>query len=279
MPRPIWRGVLSFGMVAIPVRLSLATESSSRVSFNMLCAEHHSRVNQKLWCAKGEHELKRGDTVKGYEYEKGSYVELGEDDLKDLPLRSSKAIDIAGFVKDEALPGPLYFQNAYYLEPEKAAAKPYRLLMQTLASTGRVAIAKFALRERERLVSLRAQNGVLVLNTLNWPDEIRSTEDLDIPDVAVAPAEVKMAESLVAMMEMEFDPGAFKDEYREAVDRIVRAKVGGGEVVEAPEPQAETTVIDLMAALRASVEKAKARGEHAAEAEKAPRQQSGRRAS
>ena len=96
-------------MVAIPVRLSLATESSAKVSFNMLCAEHKARVNQKLWCAQGEHELKRSDTVKGYEHEKGSYVVFEDDDLKELPLRSSKAIDIAGFIKDEALPGPLYY--------------------------------------------------------------------------------------------------------------------------------------------------------------------------
>ena len=269
MARPIWRGVLSFGMVAIPVRLSLATESSAKVSFNMLCAEHKARVNQKLWCAQGEHELKRSDTVKGYEHEKGSYVVFEDDDLKELPLRSSKAIDIAGFIKDEALPGPLYYQGAYYLEPEKSAAKPYVLLTTTLANTGRVAIAKFALRDRERLVSLRAHEGALLLNTLHWPDEIRSTADLDLPEVTVVPAEVTMAESLVAMMAIEFDPGAFKDEYKQAVDRIVAAKAGVGSVIEAPESEAATTVIDLMAALRASVERAKAGAERAEKAQKA----------
>ena len=277
MPRPIWRGVLSFGMVAIPVRLSLATETSAKVSFNMLCAEHRTRVNQKLWCAQGEHELKRNETVKGYEYEKGGYVVLEDADLKELPLRSSKTIDIAGFIKDSALAGPLYYQGAYYLEPEKAAAKPYALLTKTLASTGRVAIAKFALRERERLVSLRAIDGALLLNTLHWPDEIRGVGELDIPEVQVAPAEVTMAESLVEMMAMEFDPAAFRDEYKDAVDRIVRAKVGGGEVVEAAEPAAETTVIDLMDALRASVEKAKERAKQTEKAERPAKTATARR--
>lgn len=259
MPRSIWRGVVSFGMVAIPIRLYLATESSSKVSFNLLCPEHKSRIKNKRWCAEGDHEVAWGDVVRGYEYEKGSYVELDDDELKKLPLESSKAIDIAGFIKDSELPGPLYYQSAYYLEPEKSSQKPYALLKKTLEKTGRVAIAKFALRDRERLVSLRALDGALVLNTLHWPDEIRSTEDLDLPDdVKVSPAEVKMAENLVGMMAMDFEPGEFKDEYKQAVEKLVRAKVEKREdLVEAPAPAAETTVIDLMTALKASVARAK----------------------
>ena len=261
MPRPIWQGVLSFGMVAIPVRLSLATESSAKVSFNMLCPEHQSRVNQKLWCPKGEHELKRNETVRGYEYEKGSYALFEEDDLKQLPLKSSKAIEIAGFVQDSELPGALYYQGAYYLEPQKNAAKPYLLLAKTLEKTGRVAIAKFALRERERLVSLRnLGDGALLLNTLHWPDEIRSAEDLDLPkDVKISPAELKMAENLVDMMATTFDPSEFKDEYKEAVDRLVQAKVEKRDVVEAPEPEAEEARGDIIDLLKASVERAKER--------------------
>ena len=258
MPRSIWKGVMSFGMVAIPVRLYLATESSSKVSFNLLCPEHRSRIKNKRWCVEGDHEVAWGDVVRGYEYEKGSYVELDDDDLAKLPLRSSKAIDIAGFIKDEELPGELYYQSAYYLEPEKSAEKPYALLKQTLDKTGRVAIAKFALRDRERLVSVRPHDGALVMNTLHWPDEIRATEDLDIPeDVKVSPAELKMAENLVNMMATEFDPSEFKDEYKQAVLKLVEAKVEKRQIIEAPEPEAETTVVDLMSALKASVEKAK----------------------
>src|ERR671934_3154976 len=258
MPRSIWRGVLSFGMVAIPVRLYLATESSSKVSFNLLCPEHKSRIKNKRWCAEGDHEVAWNDVVRAYEYEKGNYVELTDEDLEKLPLRSSKAIDISGFIKDDDLPGSLYYQSAYYLEPEKSAEKPYALLNKTLEKTGRVAIAKFALRDRERLVSVRPQDGTLLMNTLHWPDEIRSTEDLDIPeDVKVSPAELKMAENLVGMMATEFDPDEFKDEYKQAVLKLVEAKVEKKEDIEAPEPETETTVVDLMSALKASVEKAK----------------------
>jgi DNA end-binding protein Ku len=258
MPRSIWKGVMSFGMVAIPVRLYLATESSSKVSFNLLCPEHKSRIKNKRFCVEGDHEVAWGDVVKGYEYEKGTYVELTDEDLEKLPLRSSKAIDISGFIKDEELPGALYYQSAYYLEPEKSAEKPYALLNKTLEKTGRVAIAKFALRDRERLVSVRPLNGALLMNTLHWPDEIRSTEDLDVPeDVKVSPAELKMAENLVGMMAAEFEPGEYKDEYKQAVLKVVDAKVQKREVIEAPEAEAETTVVDLMSALKASVERAK----------------------
>ncbi len=260
MPRSIWKGTISFGMVALPVRLYLATETGSKISFNLLCPEHKARIKNKRWCPEGDHEIAWSDAVRGYEYEKGSYVVLEDNELDDLPLASSKSIDIAGFIKDEELPGPLYYQSAYYLEPEKSAQKPYALLRKTLEKTKRVAIAKFALRDRERLVSVRALDGALLLNTLHWPDEIRATDDLDLPDdVKVSAAELKMAENLVEMMATAFEPEDFKDEYKEAVLKVVRAKVEGREdLVEAPEAETETTVVDLMAALKASVERAKA---------------------
>jgi DNA end-binding protein Ku len=259
MARSIWKGSMQFGMVNIPVRLYLATESKSKVSFHLLCPDHKSRIKNKRWCPEGDHEVEWGDVVRGYEYEKGSYVILTDEDLDKLPLESSKAIDIAGFIKDEELPGELYYQSAYYLEPEKSAQKPYALMKKTLEKTGQIAIAKFALRDRERLVSVRSHDGALVMNTLHWPDEIRSTEELDLPsDVKVSPAELKMAENLVGMMAMEFDPDQFKDEYKRALEKIVEAKVEGREdLVEAPEPEAETAVADLMSALKASVAKAK----------------------
>ena len=261
MPKSIWKGSMQFGMVNIPVALYVATETTSRVSFNLLCPEHKTRIKNKRWCPVGEHEV--ASTEKGYEYEKGQYVIFDDEDLEKLPLRSSRSIDIAGFIKDDELPGDLYFQNAYYLEPDKGAQKPYALLMKTLEKTGRVAIAKFALRERERLVSMRAHANVLVLNTLHWPDEIRSADDLNLTDdIKVAPAELKMAESLVEMMAMTFDPSEFRDEYKQAFQQIVDAKVKGHEdLVEAPEAEAETTVVDLMTALKASVARAKKEGE------------------
>jgi DNA end-binding protein Ku len=258
MPRSIWKGTISFGMVAMPVRLYLATESQSKVSFNLLCPEHRSRIKNKRWCPEGDHEVAWGDVVRGFEIEKDTYVVLEDDDLEKLPLASSKSIDIAGFIKDEELPGPVYYQAAYYLEPEKSAQKPYALLKKTLERSKRVAIAKFALRERERLVSLRPLDGVLLLNTLHWPDEIRSTEELDLPDdVKVSAAELKMAENLVDMMAMKFEPDEFKDEYKQALMKVVEAKRDDKEII-TPEAEPETTVVDLMAALKASVERAKA---------------------
>ena len=259
MPRSIWRGVLSFGMVAIPVRLYLATESSAQVSFNLLCPEHRTRIKNKRWCPEGEHEVAWGEVVRGYEYEKGSYVVLDDEDLDRLPLKSSKTIDIAGFIEDDELAGPVYYQSAYYLEPEKAATKPYALLKETLERTKRIAIAKFALRDRERLVSVRPMDGALLMNTLHWPEEIRSTEELDLPDdVKVSAKEIQMAQMLVEAMAMKFEPDEFRDDYKKAIDEIVAAKVQGKEdLIEAPEVAAETTVVDLMAALKASVERAK----------------------
>ena len=279
MPRAIWKGSMQFGMVNIPVALYVATESTSKVSFNLLCPDHKSRIKNKRWCPVGEHEV--ASTVRGYEYEKGQYVIFDEDDLDKLPLKSSRAIDIAGFIKEEELPGELYYQNAYYLEPDRAASKPYALLKRTLEKTGRVAIAKFALRERERLVSLHPLDGTLVLNTLHWPDEIRSTEELNVPeDIKVSPAELKMAESLVDMMAMEFDPSDFKDEYKEAVDRVVEAKVEQRtDLVEAPEPEAEVARGDIIDLLKESVERAKAKEKKDTKGEKPARAASRRKAS
>ena len=171
MARSIWKGSMQFGMVNIPVSLYVATESTSKVSFNLLCPDHKTRIKNKRWCPVGEHEV--ASTVRGYEYEKGQYVMFTEDDLEKLPLKSSRSIDIAGFVQQDQLPGELYYQNAYYLEPDKGAQKPYALLMKTLEKTGRVAVAKFALRERERLVSMRAHDNVLVLNTLQALAQLR----------------------------------------------------------------------------------------------------------
>src|SRR5258708_17359649 len=155
----------------MPCGLYGGPERPSKVSCNLLCPDQKTRIKNKRWCPAGQHEV--ASTVKGYEYEKGQYVIFTDDDLEKLPLKSSKSIDIAGFVEEQELPGDLYFQNAYYLEPDKGAQKPYALLMRTLDKTGRVAIAKFALRERERLESIRAHANELVLNTLHWPHEIR----------------------------------------------------------------------------------------------------------
>ncbi len=271
MPRAIWKGVISFGLVAIPIRLYLATESKG-VSFRLLCPEHKTPIKNKRWCPAGEHEVAWNDVLRGYEYEKDHFVVIEDEDLKNLPLPSSRSIDIAGFIEEDELPGALYYQQPYYLEPDSVAAKPYVLLRRTLEETNRVAIAKVALRDREHLASLRPHDSVLLMNTLYWPDEIRSAGDLDVPgDVKVSAKEIAMAKSLVDTMAMEFEPEKFTDEYREALLRVVEAK-REGEAIVAVEPAPEAVVVDLMDALRRSVEAAKKRQPAAkTERERAPR--------
>jgi DNA end-binding protein Ku len=254
----MWKGVVSFGMVSIPIRLYNATESSAKVSFRQLCPEHKSPISYKRWCAEGDHEVNYGEILKGYEVGKDRYVIIDEKDLDNLPLATAHSVDIQEFVlADEIEPG-LYFKNAYYVEPEELGKKPYHLLRKALEATGRMAIAKIALRDREHLCALHANGKGMLMNTLNWPDEIRSTEGLKgiDDDVKINPKELEMAKALIESLADSFDPKKYKDEYREAVMRVVQAKIDG-EVIEAPAVPQTAKVMDLMEALRASVEAAK----------------------
>jgi DNA end-binding protein Ku len=255
----MWKGVISFGMVSIPIRLYVATESHS-VSFHQLCPEHMARIKYKRWCPVGDHEVSYGEVLRGYEVGDDRYVIIEEKDLENLPLPTSHSIDINEFVPRGEINAGLYFKNAYFVEPEEAGRKPYYLLKQALEETERVAIAKIALRDREHLCALESSNGSLLLNTLNWPDEIRSTEGLKglDGDVKINPKELAMAKVLVESLADEFDPSRYQDEYHEALMKVVEAKLEG-KVVEAPEAPAETRVMDLMEALRASVDAAKAK--------------------
>ena len=258
MPRSMWKGVVSFGMVSIPIRLYNATESSTKVSFRQLCPEHKSPISYKRWCAEGEHEVTYGDILKGYEVGKDRYVVIDDKDLDNLPLATAHSVDIQEFVPaDEVEPG-LYFKNAYFVEPEELGKKPYQLLRKALEATGRMAIAKIALRDREHLCALHANGEGILMNTLNWPDEIRSTEGLKglEGEVKINPRELEMAKALIESLAESFDPSRYHDEYREAVMKVVQAKIEG-EVIEAPAAPQPAKVMDLMEALRASVEAAK----------------------
>jgi len=258
MPRSMWKGVVSFGMVSIPIRLYNATESSAKVSFRQLCPEHKSPISYKRYCAEGDHEVNYGDILKGYEVGRDRYVIIDDKDLDNLPLATAHSVDIQEFVPaDEIEPG-LYFKNAYYVEPEELGKKPYHLLRKALEATGRMAIAKIALRDREHLCALHANGSGMLMNTLNWPDEIRSTEGLKglEGDVKINPKELDMAKALIESLADSFDPQRYKDEYREAVMRVVQAKIDG-EVIEAPAAPQAAKVMDLMEALRQSVEQAK----------------------
>ena len=254
----MWKGVVSFGMVSIPVRLYVATEAHG-VSFNQLCREHMSRIRYRRWCQEGDHEVSYGDIVKGYEVAKDQYVVIEDEDLEKLPLPTAHTIEISEFVERDDINAGLYFKSAYYVEPEDIGKKPYALLMQALAETGKVAVAKVAFRDREHLCALQPTDGMILMNTLHWPDEIRSVEGLKTVDgeVKVNDRELTMAKTLVESLSDTFDPDRYNDDYKEALMEIVNAKVEGQELVEAPEAEAPTKVMDLMEALRASVEAAK----------------------
>ena len=254
----MWKGVVSFGMVSIPIRLYNATESSAKVSFRQLCPDHKSPITYKRWCAEGDHEVAYGEILKGYEVGKDRYVIIDETDLDNLPLATAHSIDITEFVPADDIEPGLYFKNAYYMEPEELGKKPYQLLRKALESTGRMAIAKIALRDREHLCALHSTGPGLLMNTLNWPDEIRSMEGLKglEGDVKINPKELEMAKALIESLADSFDPSRYKDEYKEAVMKVVQAKIDG-EVIEAPAPLQTAKVMDLMEALRASVEAAK----------------------
>jgi DNA end-binding protein Ku len=258
MPRSMWKGVITFGMVSIPVRLYVATDSQG-ISFRQLCAEHLSPIKYKRWCEQGDHEVSYGDIVKGYEVSSENYVVIEDKDLDNLPLPTAHAIEITEFVERNEINGGLYFKSAYYMEPEEVGKKPYALLKQALEETKKVAVAKIAFRDREHLAALSPLDGHMLMNTLHWPDEIRSIEGIKGVDgnTKVSDRELQMAKTLVESLADTFDPERYQDNYKEALMEVVKAKVEGEEMVSAPEPEAAPRVMDLMEALKASVEAAK----------------------
>jgi DNA end-binding protein Ku len=255
--RSIWKGAISFGLVTIPVKLYSATEQKD-VTFHQVRRSDGSRIKYKRVAAVDGEEVAYGDIAKGYELSSGETVVLTDDDFTDLPLTTHRAIDVLQFVPLEEL-DPIFFEKSYYLEPDKAGTKPYVLLRDALEQSGKVAVVKVALRNRESLAALRVRDGVFVLETMLWPDEVRSPDFgfLD-EEVEVRPQELAMAGSLIETLSGEFDPSQYKDTYREALQAVIEAKVEGREVVQPAEAQPTSgTVVDLMAALRASVEAAK----------------------
>ena len=255
--RSIWKGSISFGLVTIPVRLYSATEEKD-VTFHQVRRSDGSRIKYKRVAAVDGEEVAFGDIAKGYELPSGETVVLTDDDFRDLPLTTSRAIDVLQFVPLEQV-DPIYFAKSYYLEPDKASVKPYVLLRDALAASDKVAIVKVALRSREALAILRVREGVFVLETMLWPDEVR-TPDFEVLDteVEVRPQELAMADSLIETMSGDFDPGQFTDRYREALQAVIDAKVEGREVTRAESGSSDDgTVVDLMSALRASVAAAK----------------------
>lgn len=267
--RTIWKGSVSFGLVSIPVRLYSATEEKD-VAFHQVRRGDGSRIRYKRVAEADGEEVPYSEIAKGYELPTGEVVVLTDDDFAELPLATQKTVEVLQFVPLEQV-DPIYFAKSYYLEPEQVGLKPYVLLRSALEHAGRVAIVKVALRQRETLGCMRAREGVLVLETMLWPDEIRTPDFAFLgEDVEVRPQEVAMAESLIAALAGEFDPGEYSDGYREALRELIDAKVAGREIVVPAAAEGEAGgVVDLMAALRASVEQAK-RARAAAAGDTAP---------
>ncbi len=260
MARSMWKGAIQFGLVTIPVKLYTATESDYAIRFNMLHETDLSRIQMKVWCPEDEKVISRGETVKGYEYAPDQYVVITDEDLEKVPLKTIRSIEIEQFTpRDDATRQHAQFtRQAYYIEPDKIGRKAFFLLRQVLADKGLTAICKVVIRDREALAALDPFESTMLLTTLHWPDEIRSAADLDLPDETFEfkPAELAMAEQLVEAMTDAFDPGRYKDEYREALMSVIQAKIDGVEVAE-PEPVAESAnLVDLMKLLQASVKAA-----------------------
>lgn len=256
--RSIWKGSVSFGLVSIAVKLYSATEEKD-IAFHQVHREDGGRIRYKRVCTVDGEEVAYNDIAKGYELPDGDIVVLTDDDLAELPLTTSREIDVLEFVPLEQV-DPIYFAKSYYLEPEANATKPYVLLRDTLEQSGRVAIVKVALRRRESLATLRVRDGVLTLETMLWPDEVR-TPDFGFLDESpeIRRQELAMAASLVESLSGDFDPSQYSDRYREAVESLIQAKVEGRDLVPAPESEtgAGGKVVDLVAALQASIDAAK----------------------
>jgi len=255
--RAIWSGVISFGMVTVPVKMYGATEEK-RVAFHQVHAADGGRVRQKRVCELDGSEVALSDVAKGYQLSDGDVVVLSDKDFEGLPEALAKTISVEAFVPEEQI-DPIMYSKSYYLAPDKLGARPYALLRDAMESAGRVAVVRFAMRERESMAALRVRDGVLVLETMLWADEIRKP-DFDFVDTKIEPkpAELKMAELLIDSLSDDFHPEDYQDTYREALEEIIEAKVAGREVVSPPPPaEGGAQVIDLMAALKASVEAAK----------------------
>jgi DNA end-binding protein Ku len=266
MPRAMWKGAISFGLVTIPVSVYPATEEKT-LRFNQLHDDDGGRIRMKRTCSVDGEEVGYEHIVKGYEYEKDRYVILTDEDFEAIPVESSRAIDIQQFVDLEEI-DPMQYKKSYYLVPEETGAKAYALLREALNRSGKVGVAKVSFRDKEHLAALRFRDDAFVLETMYWPDEIREA-DFGGVDVSakVRPNELEMAQTLIENLTADWNPTEFKDEYREALLRIVEAKINGEEI-EIVEAEPTAKVVDLMDALKASVAAAKKESKEEAQPKK-----------
>jgi DNA end-binding protein Ku len=246
---------VSFGLVSIPVKLYSATEATKNISFNLLHKTCGSRLRQQYFCIKEDVPVSRDDMVKGYEFTKDQYVIFSPEELKAMEEAGTHMAEITEFVPIDAI-DPVYFDKAYYLAPDKGGAKPFALLGEALREAGRCAIGRWAARGKQYIVMIRPIDDGLVMQQLLYAREVRSIKELEIPHTEVKPAELKLAKQLIEQQASDaFDPDAYKDDVSERIEAAIQKKVEGQEVTLAEEPQPGAQVIDLMDALRASLEK------------------------
>jgi DNA end-binding protein Ku len=255
VPRSIWNGVITFGMVSIPVGLTTAVQEKD-IHFHQLHKTCGSRIKYQKFCPHDEVVVQNDEIVKGDEYSKGSYVLMTEEDFEDVPVPTKHTIEVIAFAKAEEI-DPIYYDSTYYIEAADAGKKPFALLMKAIKAKGLLALAKVALRSKESLCIVReGAGGGVMLETLYFPDEIREPVDQGLEDIKIDEKELKMANSLVEMLEESFDPSQYHDEYRKALMERIEDKVAGKEVQHAPEVAAPK-VVDLMEALKKSLEEAR----------------------
>lgn len=262
-PRSIWKGSITFGLITIPVKVYTAVgrRRSEKIDLHLLHAKDGERIHYDRTCDKGHKDIDWDEIVKGYEYEKGNWVEVTDDDLEALELESLRTIDIVSFTPYEQI-DPMYFDKTYYVIPDEASVKAYRLITDALVDEDLVGVAKVAMREKEHLCCLRVSDKVLLMETMHWPEELREAEFDELRKrPKVQDRERKMARQLIQQLTGDFDPSKFKDEYHKALKKLIRKKIEGDEIV-TPEAAEEPAggVVDLMEALKASVAAAQ-RGE------------------
>jgi DNA end-binding protein Ku len=258
--RSIWRGAINFGMVTIPVKLYTATEQKD-VRFHLVHRKDGARIVEKRFCSEEDVEVPWDEVAKGYEVSKGEFVVLDREEVAEAgaPQESARTIDIGDFVEIDEI-DPIYFEKSYFLEPTDVGVKPFNLLRRALEETNRVAVARVTIRTKERLATLRVYDSTMILETMYWPDEIRSVDQLDLPSgkrASPAPREVDMAQTLIESLASHFDPEQYRDEFRGALLELIERKMKG-ERRSAKRRKPEPKVVDLMEALRASLEESKA---------------------
>jgi DNA end-binding protein Ku len=258
MPRSIWRGAISFGLVNVPVKLYSAV-SKKTVRFNQLHEKDSQRIQMKRWCPADEEEVPYEEIVKGYEISPDHYVVITPEELEGLDPKKTRTIDIEDFVDFDEI-DPLYYEHPYYLVPDTGASKAYKLLLTALQESKKVAIARVVIRSKEYLTAIRPADGVLTMETMLFADELVPTDQLDeLPeeDVRATEREVEMAKQLIESLTTDFDPTKYRDEYRERVLELIERKAGGEEITIQAAPEEPAKVPDLMAALEASLAAAK----------------------